>query len=180
MPADVLDQLQEHKLRGLEAMIDAYQTATATGGGEDQAAAIADFLVDEGIGVRQSSRRLWDYHWTMALAGKIADRQARGAELGALLVRAGKLLARGAALARAYADLSGNEVARLTQFEEQSKAFPIWVEERMACWGLLDAPRKPYDPVAAAEARAAIARGEYEDVADILARVQNGGPIVKE
>ena len=179
MPADVLDQLQEHKLRGLEAMIDD-QTVTATGGGEDQAAAIADFLVDEGIGVRQSSRRLWDYHWTMALAGKIADRQARGAELGALLARAGKLLARGATVARAYADLSGNEVARLTQFEEQSKAFPIWVEERLACWGLLDAPRKPYDPEAAAEARAAFARGECEDVADILARVQNGGPLVKE
>src|SRR5438034_6593907 len=121
MPAETLDRLQEDKLQGLETLISSYETATTTGGGPDEAAAIADFFVDEGIGVRQTSLRLWDHHWTRALAGKIPDRQERGAKLLSLLERGGHIICRGAALARAYADLSGHEVARLAQFEEQSK-----------------------------------------------------------
>src|SRR5712691_10659922 len=124
MPTEMLDRLQEDKLERLEALLDSYETATAMGGGEDQAAAIADFFVDEGIGVRQSSQRLWDYHWSMALAGKIPDRRERGAKLRSLLERGSRILDRFAAAARAYADRSGHEVARLSQFEEQSRAFP--------------------------------------------------------
>ena len=70
MPTEMLDRLQEDKLQGLEALIDSYEAAATTGGGEEEAAAIADFFVDEGIGVRQSSLRLWDYHWTRASRGK--------------------------------------------------------------------------------------------------------------
>src|SRR5208283_4516756 len=113
--------------------------------GADQAAAIADFIVDEGIGVRQGLLRLWDYRWTMALAGEIGDRRKEGANLRSLLERGGRVLARGEAAARSYADLSGQEVARLSQFEEQVRAFPVWVEECMARWELLDRPRKPLD-----------------------------------
>src|SRR4051812_22747247 len=54
MPSEMLDRLQEDKLHGLEALIDAYESATAVGHGQEEAAAIADFFVDEGIGVRQS------------------------------------------------------------------------------------------------------------------------------
>src|ERR1700693_4289026 len=103
---EMLDRLQEDKLQGLEALVDSYETATATGGGEDEAAAIADFFVDEGIGVRQSSLRLWDYHWTRALAGKIPDRRERGAKLLALLERGGRIILRGAEIALANAKVS--------------------------------------------------------------------------
>src|SRR5947208_9688956 len=116
MATEVLDRLQEDKLQGLEALIGSYETAAAVGGGEE-AAAIADFFVDEGIGVRQSSLRLWDHHWRRALAGKIPDQRERGAKLLSLLERAGRIIRRGAEIARAYADLSGHEVARLAQFE---------------------------------------------------------------
>jgi hypothetical protein len=74
MPTETLDRLQEDKLQRLEALIASYERVTATDGGAEEAAAIADFFVDEGIGVRQSSLRLWDLHWTRALAGKIQDR----------------------------------------------------------------------------------------------------------
>ncbi len=180
MPADMLDRLQENKLRGLEELIDSYQAAAATGGGEDEAAAIADFFVDEGIGVRLSSLRLWDYHWTMALAGQVPDRGARGAKLRLLLERGGRLLGRVAAVARAYADLAGREVARLAQFEEQSRAFPLWVEEYMARWELLDHPRKSPDRERIARAQEAFQRGECEPASDILARLENGSPLAQE
>lgn len=180
MSADLLDRLQEDKLQGLEQLIGDFQAAAGAGGAADEAAAIADFFVDEGIGLRQNSLRLWDYHWSMALAGKVANRQERGRKLRSILERTGRLLAREAAAARAYADSSGQEFARLAQLEEQSKAFPIWVEECMARWELLDRPRKAADQQRFVAAQAAFARGECESVADIVARLENGGPVVQE
>ncbi|HBI43375.1 MAG TPA: hypothetical protein DDY78_11045 [Planctomycetales bacterium] len=180
MPTEMLDRLQEDKLQGLEARIDSYETATATGGGDDEAAAIADFFVDEGIGVRQSSLRLWDYHWTRALAAKIPDRREHGAKLLSLLERGGRVVRRGAAIARAYADLSGRAVARLAQFEEQSKAFPLWVKECAARWEMLGRPHKPLKRERIAESQAAYERGEGEPVSDVIARLEQGGPLVLE
>src|ERR1700733_7227174 len=143
MPTEMLDRLQEDKLKGLEALLASHETITTTDGGPAEVAVIAAFFVDEGIGVRQSSLRLWDYHWTRALAGKIADRQEHGAKLRVLLERGGHILRRAATLARNYAELSGHEVARLVQFEEQSRAFPLWVKECSARWKMLGRPRKP-------------------------------------
>ena len=180
MAVDLLDRLQGDKLQGLEQLIGAYEAASATGGAADDAAAIADFFVDEGIGLRQSSLRLWDCHWSMALSGKIPDRQGRGAKLRSLLERTGRLLGRHAAAARAYADSSGQEVARLAQLEEQSKAFPLWVDECMARWELLDRPRKAADPAQFAAVQAAFSRGECEPVSEIIARLENDGPLVQE
>ncbi len=157
MRAVMLDRLQEDKLQALEALVDSYETATTTGGGEDEAAAIADFFVDEGIGVRQSSLRLWAYHWTRALAGKIPDRREHGAKLLSLLERGGRIICRGAAMARAYADLSGHEVARLAQVEEHSKTFPLWVKECSARWEMLDRPHKSLNRERIAESQAAYA-----------------------
>ncbi len=180
MPTDLLDRLQEDKLQRQEALLDSHETATATDGGEDEAAAIADFFVDEGIGVRQSSLRLWDHHWTRALAGKVLDRRERGAKLLTPLQQGGRIIRRGMAIARAYADVSGHEVARLAQFEEQSKALPLWVKECMARWEMLARPRKPLERERIAESQAAYQRGEGEPVSDVVARLEQGGPLVKE
>ena len=180
MPAEMLDQLQEDKLQGLESLINAYETATITGGGEDEAAAIADFFVDEGIGVRQSSLRLWDYHWTRALAAKTPNWREDGTRLLALLERGGRIIRRGAALARAYADKSGQEVARLAQFEEQSKAFPLWVKECSVRWEMLGRPRKPLNRERIVESQAAYERGDGEPVSEVIVRLQQGEPFVKE
>jgi len=179
MATEMLDRLQENKVRGLEEFLDSWNAVPAPGR-EDQAGEIADVMVDEGIGIRQGLLRLWECHWTMALAGDIPKLKEHGASLRTLLERGGRALTRGAKLARTYAQLSGLEVARLAQFEEHAKAFPLWIEERMACWDLLSRPRKPLDREAIARAHAAYERGECEDVADILARLKQGGPLVKE
>jgi len=180
MPTEMLDRLQEDKLQGLEALIDAYETATTSGGREDEAAAIADFFVDEGIGVRQSSLRLWDYHWTRALAGKTSNWSEHGENLLSLLERGGRIISRGAAIARAYADLSGHDVARLAQFEEQSKVFPLWVKECVARWQMLSRPRDPLRRERIAESQAAYDRGEGEPISEAIARLEQGGPLVNE
>ena len=171
---------QEDKLQGLEALLDSYETAAAAGGGEEEAAAIAAFFVDEGIGVRQSSLRLWDYHWTRALAGKIPDRRESGTKILSLLERGARIIRRGAAIARTYADVSGCAVARLVPFEEQSKAFPLWVAECMARWEMLGRPPKSLNRERIAASQAAYERGEGEPVSDIIARLEQGGSLVKE
>ena len=84
------------------------------------------------------------------------------------------------AIARAYADLSGDEVARLAQFEEQSKAFPLWVKECIARWEMLGRPRRPLNRQRIAESQAAYQRGEGEPVSETIARLEQGGPLVKE
>jgi hypothetical protein len=176
----MLDRLQENKLRGLEELIASYKRAAAEGGGEDEAAAIADFLVDEGFGVRHSSRRLWDLYWTLALAGKIQNRREYGAKLRSLLEEGAHLLELAAGLARDIVDRFGREVARLSQFEEQARTFPLWVKECMARWEALDQPRKPLDRERLARSQAAFARGECEEPGDIIRRLEQGGPLVKE
>jgi hypothetical protein len=180
MSTEMLDQLQESKLQRLEALIESCQTAAHVPGTEDEAAAIADFFVDEGIGVRQTSLRLWNHHWSRAIAGKIHDRRERGAKLLALLERGGNIVRRGAVIARSYADFSGHEVARLAQFEEQSQAFALWVQECKARWQLLDRPSKALSRARIAESQAAYERGEAEPLAEVIARLEQGGPLVKE
>jgi hypothetical protein len=180
MPTDVIAQLQESKLRVLEELIDSFQAALASGGGQEQAGAVADFMVDEGIAVRQGLLHLWDYHWTMALAGKVPDRRESGAKLRSLLERGARSLARGAAQARAFADFSGHPVARLAQFEQQAQTFPLWTQECLGRWALLDRPPKPLDRARLTQAQAAYERGECEEAADILARLEQGGPLVQE
>ena len=93
MPTDMLDRLQENKLRGLEELIDPWEAGAAPAGVEDQAAVIAEFFVNEAIGSRQRSLDLWEYNWALALAGKVPDRRERGAKLRSLLERGGRILA---------------------------------------------------------------------------------------
>lgn len=180
MSADMLDRLQESKIRAIQELIENWSLNVAGDDGNDLAATIADLIVDETIGLRQGLVRFWDYYWTAALSGKVLDRWQVGAKIRVLLDRGAVCLSQGATLARRFADLSGHAVARLAQFEEQSKAFPLWVEECMARWELLDQPRKPLDRERIARARIAFERGECEPVSDILARLEESGSLIQE
>lgn len=179
MPTDMLDRLQEGKLLVLQELIRESGHAVA-GDGQEELAAFADYLVDEGTGARQSCISLWDYYLTLALAGKVPDRADRGAKLRALLEKAGSALREAAIVARALADRAGRPVARLDKFERQVDEFPSWVEECMLSWEMLGHPRKPLDRDQIARSQEAFRRGEYEDVGDILARLKAGGPLIKE
>lgn len=180
MPAELLDRLQEDKLRATDEFIDRYASGVFGNGKDRLAAAIADYIVDEGLGLRQALMRFWDYYWTAALNGKIPERREQGAKIRSLLDRGAVSLARAAAAARQGATLADCDVGRLALLEEQSKAFPKWIEECMARWELLDRPRKPLDRERTARAQTAFGRGECEATTDILARLHQGGSLVQE
>src|SRR3954451_5915741 len=109
-----------------------------------------------------------------ALSGKVSDRNKERMEPCRLLERGAVWLARAASAARKGANLCSHEVARLSQFEEQVKALPVWIDECMARWEMLDHPRKPLNRERIARAQAAFKQGECEDVASTLARLQQG------
>jgi hypothetical protein len=180
MPADVVNRLQERKLQAMDEFIEKSSLGVSGTDVDRRMAAIADYLVDEGIGLKLGLVRFWDYCWTRALSDMAPDRQKEGVEIRALLERGAASLARAAALARKGAELSGHEVARLAQFEEQARQFPRWVAECMARWEMLDRPRKPLNRERVASSQAAYARGEGEPVSDVIARLEQGGPLVKE
>jgi hypothetical protein len=180
MSAEMLDRLQDSKLRAMDEFIEKCSISVAGSSDDDRASAIADFIADEAIGLQHALVRFWEYYWTAALAGQIADRKAEGASIRTYLERGASCLERAAAVARKGAEQSSHEVARLNQLEEQCKAFPIWIEECMARWELLDRPVKPLDRDQVKEAHDAFARGEYEPVETMLARVQAGGQLVQE
>jgi hypothetical protein len=50
----------------------------------------------------------------------------------------------------------------------------------MARWEMLDRPRKPLNRERIAESQAAYNRGEGEPISDVIARLEQGGPLVKE
>ena len=179
MSTNVLERLHANKVRGLENLVDSDDSLAAMTDEETQAA-VADFYISEGMGLRESAMRLWEHNWYGALDGRISDRKDRGAELRASLEQSQRLLQRYAQKARELTRHSGEGEDRLAEFEEQCKSFRDWIEECMAKWELLDQPRKPLDREMVERSRQAFLRGEYEQIEDILARVKAGGPLVKE
>ena len=68
------------------------------------------------------------------------------------------------------------EVEELTQLVPVYKA---WVEETLERWALLQKRPRPPAPGAVERTQEAFRRGECEDVAALLARTKDGGPLVK-
>lgn len=180
----VLERFQENKLRGLRELLGLFRSREAAveqgGGGEDELATIADLLIDEAIGVKQSLQRQWEYHWTMGLAGRHHDMAAQQIRLSRLLEDGGRTMVEVAALARRMVNLSGRDVARLTEFERQAGSFAPWVDECRARWEALGRAHRPLDRERVARAREAFKRGEGEEPAAVIARLERGGPLVQE
>ncbi|MBL8793391.1 MAG: hypothetical protein JNM56_05785 [Planctomycetia bacterium] len=175
MATDLLDRLQADKLRTMNQFVEEVARDVASQERDRLTAAI----VEEGLALRQALTRFWDYYWTAALQGKVSERRQEGEKLRSLLEQGAASLARAAAVARQGA-AEGQELARLVLLEEQSQAFPRWIEECLARWELLDRPRQALNRERTARARAAFARGECEAATDILARLHQGGPLVQE
>ena len=83
--------------------------------------------------------------------------------------------------AAAAARQSGGDVARLADLEAAARRTRAWADGVLAAWPDPDAGWPAFDAEGVRQAREGIARGEHgEDLADVLARIQAGGPLVKE
>jgi hypothetical protein len=72
-------------------------------------------------------------------------------------------------------------VARLADLEAAARRTRAWADGVLAAWPDPGAGWPAFDAEGVRQAREGIARGEHgEDLADVLARIQAGGPLVKE
>jgi hypothetical protein len=162
------------KRKRLERLLDELRVAVEElrGATESEIALVLE-LTDE-------AARAWEAIWAAALADPSADRTNETKLLRRLLEDTGLYLQE--TLRRSQEDAGRFErpLARLDELEARTADFPLWSRECLARWEMLDKPAPPLDPERIARAQAARARGECEDLDDLLSRVEAGGPWVEE
>jgi hypothetical protein len=75
---------------------------------------------------------------------------------------------------------TGRDVVGLEELANGLAEFKTWAERVRAAWPRPSRCRSAPDREQIARARAEIAAGNCEDLADILARLAAGGPLVRE
>jgi hypothetical protein len=140
----------------------------------------AEWFVAECLGLTEKVRRVWAELWKRGQQDLIRDYDTVGTALDDVLVRQISLNEQVAGDSREVAGRTGRDVAGLTELEGTLPEFAAWAERVRAAWPRPSRCRSPLDREQIAQARAALDRGEGEDLADILARLAAGGPLVKE
>ena len=172
MPTDTL-KIDETKKR-LELQLEERQAAANELRAKTEAG-IAGVLT-----LADEAARFWEATWKRAFVERTRDRQQDGEILRSVLKDAEQKLQEVLNCAQQHAHIFQGTLARLDELEDRGADFSLWVRECLARWEMLDHPMPKLDREQIARAQAAYARGECEDVADVLARVLAGGPLVKE
>jgi hypothetical protein len=176
MAEAIFFRLQEQRRRALEEAVDAWKADHEGAAGALQVEAI----VTEALQLREDVRRLWQTVLALARADCIDDYPATGGLLRQLCADNLRLMRNVGGLARSVAGSTGHEVRGLVELDAATAELSAWADRELAQWPWVDAPPLPIDPAMVEQSRASRARGEAEDVGDVLARVQAGGPLVKE
>ncbi len=124
-------------------------------------------LTDEAV-------RIWKAMWEAALAGLTTDRPKETEMLRWALENAGRRLDEVLGWARQDADRFERPLAGFHELEARAAEFSLWARECLARWQMLDQPAPTLDRDRVARAQAAYARGEHEDLREVLSRVQAG------
>jgi hypothetical protein len=122
----------------------------------------------------------WAEMWEAALRDPNRDRTEKGEVLRWVLDDTRQRLLEILGWTQAYSGIIGRPLPRLDELEARAVEFPLWTRECLARWEMLDRPAPPLDPERIARAQGTYAQGEHEAVDDMLSRVQEGGPWVKE
>jgi hypothetical protein len=137
-------------------------------------------LIVTALELAEIAARVWEETWEAALRGPDQDRTEKGEILRWVLDDTGHRLRETLGWTQAYSGIIGRPLARLDELEARAARYPLWVRECLARWEMLGRPRKPLNRDRIAQSQAAYARGEGEPVSDVIARVEQGGPLVKE
>jgi hypothetical protein len=146
-----------------------------------RARASAENYIDAALAQTARARAVWDREWRDALgAGGIGRPDAARAETGAalkgMLGLVESYLNDASLMAHEYGGGFRPPLARLDELASALAEFPVWAAERLARWEMLDEPVPPLDPEALARHRAALERGEFESIDEVLARLPSAPP----
>jgi hypothetical protein len=174
-----LERAQDRELRAVEDAVQAAEWKCAEEPKADPAAR-AQQLADEALATMKAMARLCGEYWGYGIAGAIRDVPAAVGRLRRRLNHGAALIARALELAQAFAADAGRPLSSVDDLIAAKPHYQRLIEETMERWDLLQRRPGPLDREMIAASRAAVERGEGEDVADILARLETGGPLVKE
>jgi hypothetical protein len=170
----VLERLQDDRARAVETALAAWQ---ARGGFAEE---LAEVLL-ECVALADTARRRWETTERRLHESGVSTDPETGA-LGLATLR--RILALLDQAARAQAPVDNPdacpELVRATaELRRAAAEAPAWSARALAFWEWAGRPFGEFDRKQIKRSRLAFEQGEYEDVADILARVQAGGPLVK-
>jgi hypothetical protein len=132
------------------------------------------------LAMADNAAELWEATWQSALRNPGEDRAAHTMVLRWVLEETEEELREWLRVIQEDAGRIGRPLARLEELQAKAAEFHLWAQECLARWEMLDEPAPDLDPERVARAQAAYARGEYESLDDVLSRVEEGGPWVKE
>ncbi|HBI43995.1 MAG TPA: hypothetical protein DDY78_14265 [Planctomycetales bacterium] len=132
------------------------------------------------LALADEAARIWEARWEAALRDHDKDRATEAEMLQWVLEDAGQALQEALRDAREYAPMFDRPLTRIDELEVKAAEFPLWARERLARWEILGLPALTLDPERIARAQTAYARGDHEELADVLSRVQAGGSWVRE
>jgi hypothetical protein len=186
---DLLDQIQADALafasasksyviskgkNRLEQMLEQIRTAA------EEVRVATERHIAGALALADEAARIWEARWEDALRDPDKDRATEAEMLQWVLEDAGQVLLEALRDAQEFAPMLERPLARLDELEARTAEFPLWTRERMARWEMLGLPAPTLDPKRIARAQAAYARGDHEELADVLSRVQAGGSWVQE
>jgi hypothetical protein len=180
---DVLERAQEAKVAASADVLDLFAEAENAGrqgpeGGPAPGPLVAEveLAVAEALELAGTVRRLWAWVRGRAEAGKIRDQDATGGMLRRVFDRSLAGMEKAARSGRAAAQATGRPVTDLSRLEALLPELRRWTALVLQNWPWSARPWPPLDRAMAARSREELARGEGEDVATLLARLQAGGP----
>jgi hypothetical protein len=186
---DLLDQVQADALafasasksyviskgrKRLEQLLEQIRTAA------EEFRAASERHIAGALALADEATRIWETRWESALRNPEKDRGTEAEMLQWVLEDGGQVLLEALRGAQEYAPMFERPLARIDELEAKAAEFPLWARERLARWEMLGLPAPPLDPERIARAQAAYARGDHEELADVLSRVHTGGSWMRE
>jgi hypothetical protein len=172
----LLLRYESRKVRNLEETVEDWQLLHA-----DAIAALdAERLIREMLPLPNDYMALWRKTLRDAQQDAVSDLEATGLMIRGVMDRALAVLDLVAVIASRVARQTGHEIEGFDKLRPAREQMRATLDRFSETWPWKDRPWPAADRAALREARERMAHGQGERLADILARVRAGGPLVQE
>jgi hypothetical protein len=169
----VLERLQRGKARLVEEAVGELERAEAPAPDD------VEDLLEDVLVLASAAGRMWERERAAERGQVVVSRDDPAGRWRGFAEGVSRLFDRALALARSAAR-GGAVLRRLAEAEMIGPGLRAWAAKVAAWCDFLDRPLPPLDREQVRRSREAFQRGECEDVAEVIARLETGGPIVKE
>jgi hypothetical protein len=166
-------QFQDRKIRWFEDETVALGAATSTT--DSDGAAIMERLVSGCLTYPNEMEMVWQHLRKAIVSGETVEYDEIGNFLKMLFARAVRLLTNVRSLGLDIAKVTGHEIKGLDELIDALALLKSMQTRILSDWPWPDEPLPAFDLAKIEAARQAVARGEGENVDDLIARIEKGG-----